>query len=349
VPEPAAPLRLDVPARPAAKVLARSAEVTALTTGAGLIVAGDGDGLVEALTPTGESRWQFKVGTAIRDLAAIRAGAATRWAVGTAAGDVILLGADGREQWRYACPPFHGRAGAVQTIFGADLDGDGSDEIVAGSEDWHYHALARADGKLLWRTDTTHSATVGCALDLDGDGRDEVLAGNEYYWPRVLSNTGKLQQFPSGGPVTCLVGSGDVDGDGQTEALLGMEDCYLRAWRPKGLLWLANVGGAPTGLAVYDLAGERRVAVASEGHGVAMLDAKGQQVSFTHLPQPARGLVRCGERLAVPCDDGQVYLLDLAGRPVEQIKLPATPTRIVASGEAQAVVSAGRSVVVVAP
>lgn len=349
VPEPPTRHPLELPGRPTEKVLTRPAEVTALNVGGGLVVAGDGDGLVEALTPSGVSRWQFKADSAIRDVAPIRAGATTLWAVGTAGGEVLLLRADGTEQWRYACPPFHGRPGAVKTIFGAGLDGDGSDEVVAGSEDWHYHALARADGKLLWRTDTTHAATVGCALDLDGDGKDEVLAGNEYYWPRLLSSTGKLQQLPSGGPVTCVAGSGDLDGDGRPEALFGMEDSFLRAYRPGGVNWAANVGGAPTGLVVYGDGDELRVAVASEGHGVAFLNAAGEVVSFTHLPLPARGITRCGNRLAVPCDDGSVYLMDLAGKLLGEIALPAPPSKIVKLDATHAVVAAGQwlSVIVI--
>jgi outer membrane protein assembly factor BamB len=245
----------------------------------------------------------------------------------------------------------------VGTVFGADLDGDGSQEVVVGSDNFHYHAFA-ADGKLLWRTETVHLSTVGCAGDLDGDGRQDVVAGTLYYWPRLLGSDGKVLGGLSGGPVTSAVAATDLDGDGRAEALIGMEDCFVRALKPdRELLWEANVGGTPT--AIVPLPGnEPRLAVSTDGFGVCFLDGQGHRIGYTRLPQAVSGLAlvapqppkfggQVGERLVAACADGQAYVLTLEGKVVGRCPLPARPESVVVLDDHHAAVACGSTLAVV--
>jgi outer membrane protein assembly factor BamB len=62
----------------------------------------------------------------------------------------------------------------------ADLDGDGHQDVVAGSFDYHVYALDGETGGVLWAYDTGNRVfSVYPVGDLDGDGRPEVVAGTQ--------------------------------------------------------------------------------------------------------------------------------------------------------------------------
>jgi hypothetical protein len=122
---------------------------------------------------------------------------------------------------------FHGRATELAVV---DLDGDGFDDVVTSSSDWHggvqvlwgdeTGALSRADG--FGDTLESRGLTLG---DLDGDGTAEVLVGDGVSWiqayrftPRaervrmVLWGLNTLEQIQS-------VAVADVDDDGHADVL----------------------------------------------------------------------------------------------------------------------------------
>jgi outer membrane protein assembly factor BamB len=300
----------------------------------------------------GGTMWKHQAGSPVRCVAL--AGEEGSWlcAVGTAAGEVQALdAADGQVRWTYKCEPFHGRSGSVGTVFSADLDGQGPHELVAGSDNSHYHALS-ATGELLWRTETVHASTVGCAGDLDGDGRDDIIAGTEYYWPRLLDPTGKLMQRMSGGPVTTAVGAFDVDDDGKAEAFVGMDDGFLRCVSAaKSTIWQANVGASPTAVRAFyaDGDGKAEVACSSESFSVYLLAGDGSEVWRTQLPEAVNDLAVVGSHLGAACEDGAIYLLDRQGTVVGMREFGRAPTCVttlqdnhmgVAAGDAVALLSA---------
>ncbi len=348
---PSAPAALSWPQLPTIKPLWRTemqSSVRALAAGEPGILCGTEQGEVALIGPDGKVIWQQEVGSPVRCVALARFAAGWACITGTRAGEVRALDATtGEEQWSYRCEPFHGRSGSVATVFAADLDGDGLHEVIAGSDNWHYHALSSA-GKLLWRTNTVHASTVGCAGDLTGDGRDDVVAGTEYYWPRLLDSAGKQLPGVSGGPVTTAVGAFDLDGDGKAEAFIGMDDAFVRCARPdEREVWAVNVGGSPTAIKPLDVDGDGKpeVVCSSEGFGVYAFGSDGEQIWRTQLPEGVNDLAAVRERLAAACDDGRVYLLDREGKLLGACEVGERPMRLAPSGEDEVVVAVGHALV----
>jgi len=356
-PQPAA---LPAPKAPDVPTLWRRAlpsPVTALAAGPQGILCGTRGGKLMLLDRGGKTAWEHDAGSRVRSVAfATFAGGRRACLVGTHDGRARALdAATGQELWSYTCKPFSGRTGSVATIFAADLDGDGAHEAVAGSDNWHYHGLS-ARGKLLWRTETVHASTVGCAGDCTGDGRDDVVAGTEYYWPRVLDSSGKQIGRSSGGPVTSAVAIIDLDGDGNGEPLFGMEDCFVRCLDGRRVAWKTNVGGAPTAIEPLE-AGQQRgqspsgrgtvplIICGSESFSVYALRADGAVAWRTQLSESVNDLAVVGSRIVAGCDDGRAYVLDQAGKIRGAARLPAPATSVEQLDSAMAVISAGRHVV----
>ena len=335
---------------PSLPVLWRSdfgSAVTALATGASCVIAGTEDGHVAQLDAKGQVLWRKPVGSRVRSVACATFADSRRTVlVGTHAGHAKALdAASGAELWTYECQPYRGRTGSVGTVFPADLDGDGAHEVVAGSDNNHYHALS-ASGKLLWRANTVHASTAGAAGDIDGDGRDEVAAGTEYYWPRLLDSDGKILLTLSAGPVTSAAAVFDTDADGKAEAFFGMEDCFVRCLRGGKEQWRANVGGAPTAIAPLDIDGDGKpeILCASESFSVYALRADASLAWRTQLPESINDLAVVGERIVAGCDDSRIYVLSRSGKILGTSSLP-TPAANVRKGDDRTVaVSAGRSV-----
>jgi outer membrane protein assembly factor BamB len=133
-------------------------------------------------------------------------------------GDVALLDAKGKAVWAQKVGGYLFAPTAV-----ADLDGDGSPEIVVCSGSVHILGI---DGKEKWRTPDFGSVARGVAIvDADGDGRPDLLFGasdrkfravqgrtGKEIWTFDATVKGEVYETIDSGPVAA-----DFDGDGNLD------------------------------------------------------------------------------------------------------------------------------------
>lgn len=161
-------------------------------------------------------------------------------------GETIVLSAGGKRIWSRAVDD-----NKCSRVVWADLQGDGSRELIIGSgaktwaydADWMERTLLDVGGP---RT------TALTAADLDGDGRDEVLVGYSAQTMRATAVDGEGQVLwrhnPSDWPGSTAVSSlfvADIDGDEAPEVVGGCDGSVAFAleadgtliWRSPGRRW----------------------------------------------------------------------------------------------------------------
>jgi len=214
----------------------------------------DGDGVAEVLTGDVEHRLRVRSGGGTRwtfDLSGLPCDIACgdregdgplEIAVATmnAAGDVMVLSTDGEPIWTRSIDD-----GRCSRVAWADLDGDGSQELIIGSGP---HLWAHGDDwELRWELDVGGPRLVGLtAGDIDGDGRDEVLAGYSAQTLRVvaLDDDGRIlwrfnpDDWPGSAAISSLFvadidadGAPEVVGAGDEEAVFALEADGTEMWR----------------------------------------------------------------------------------------------------------------------
>lgn len=167
--------------------------------------------------------------------------------------------------WPQIKPPAQvwSSAAAINATCLADLDGDGSEEVIT----------ACGDGRVV-------------AMDLQGKEKLNISLGDE---PLLSCWAGQL-----GGQLTILVG-------GQKGALVALDPAGKTLWRARNARWWYGPGPAIYSLAVGDFAGDGGQMIACGTHGGGSLfDAHGQFVSFTqtysHAMQPLQAVSIYGGR-----------------------------------------------------
>lgn len=72
----------------------------------------------------------------------------------------------------------------------ADIDGDGAQEIIAGSSNGKVY-LIDGDGQIIWKRDTAGAVNAVCAADLEGNGRAAIIAGTDAATVEAFSAAGE--------------------------------------------------------------------------------------------------------------------------------------------------------------
>lgn len=140
-----------------------------------LIVFGDNQGRINAITFDCEPRWAYPTEGKVLAKPAIGAldGAAMTIVVGSVDNTLYALSEAGELRWKYET-----EGALVAEAELADLNRDGKLEIVVGSCDNNVHAV-NFRGEKLWTYETNFwVVSKPIVADLDGDGRLEVIAGS---------------------------------------------------------------------------------------------------------------------------------------------------------------------------
>jgi outer membrane protein assembly factor BamB len=243
----------------------------------------------------------------------------------------------------------------------ADLNGDGRDEVVAGSEDTGITVLDSA-GKRLWNYNGhPQGLALGlrgplAAADLDGNGKQEILALT-HFGPVCLNRDGSLrwERF-TGDDFNGAVVVADAEGDGKPKAYCCSSDDNA-LWCMDALTgqvrWhFSMLGGADTyassAIAVGDLYGNgQQEIVAADNQGyVYCLGPDGRQRWIFATEKHTHAQVTLGDvdgdgevEVLVTCGDHYLYCLDNRGvlkwrfAAGLRIMSPATITDVDGSGK----------------
>ncbi len=147
-----------------------------------------------------------------------------------------------------------------------DLDADGSDEILAGSDDKNVYCFT-SDGKLRWKVPTGGRVTTTAFANLDGSGPRHAVAGSEDCNVYALTTAGEkkwsfqLPQYKRPGRVRVLLAA-DLDADGCDEIIAGGDNWRYHAVDRDGKqLWqYESVHPSSAGVAA-DLDGDGKLEV----------------------------------------------------------------------------------------
>jgi hypothetical protein len=232
-------------------------------------------------------------------------------ALGSTDGKVHLLGRGPSGRWANLS------GFPVQTQFTVsggpamgDLDGDGSVDIVFGSQDFTVVAV-RADGRMLsgFPVKTDYRLYAQPALgDLDADGKLEIVIGGGDGKIHALRSDGTpVPGWPvaAGARVVAGAAIGDLDVDGVPEVVVASTDGRLHVLRANG----TPVGGFPespggalsSSPLIVDLDGDGRLEVVAGGQGGRL-----RAYSFMNLGKVRRPVVHWP---TVGHDEGRVSRL----------------------------------------
>jgi hypothetical protein len=233
------------------------------------IVAADDQGSFGACDRQGRRMWTYlpprgasPADREVRGLDDVKAGKERRVAVAHQGGSVAVLDRAGREVWRKD-------VGKLRRLRSFDVDGDGSGEVLLGTESGQYVAQGPT-GSLVHVFALGEAVTEIRPVEVDGDPRRaEVFLGGRRGAVAVLRGGEALFRDALGARVSSARGI-DTDGDGRDEIFVGTENGTLHALGGDGRRMTATrVGGKGDAVASAVSPLRERFAVVGGGPTVA--------------------------------------------------------------------------------
>ena len=112
-------------------------------------------------------------------------------------GELRAYDASGAELWKYQS--------GINDVWAADLDGDGSDEVIIGfNASAGLHVLDN-DGQLLWKSRGIGNVWNVCAGDVTGEGVAQVVSTSSKYKVHVFGSDGKTRRDLDAGRCASMV------------------------------------------------------------------------------------------------------------------------------------------------
>ena len=169
--------------------------------------------------------------------------------------------------------------GCLNTITKADLDADGTAELITGDASGAVTALTAA-GDVLWRSDTGRPVNVVRAADLDADGSVEVLAGGDDQKVHAYTRDGvemwahEFEDFHGRDGKVVALEAADLAGNGNVRIVVGTEAWHWYALDGDGQqLWRVAIPHAATTATVADLDadGDMEIVTGHEYYGAGVV------------------------------------------------------------------------------
>jgi hypothetical protein len=190
-----------------------------------------------------------------------------------------------------------------------DLDYDGKQEVIVGTEYNQIHAL-NPDGTARWHITRVGGPRINAIVP--STGKPGVIFGGAEGTVYAYGVDGKQQwSYSTGDEVTCMTsGGGQILAGSRSFSLTALDNAGKRLWR-------TDVGEPILCMALVDLDGDHdaggspQIAVGTEDGHVIALTSKGDVLATWSTQGPIRKLVGYADRLAVACEDGRVVLLKM--------------------------------------
>ncbi len=178
----------------------------------GLAYASSASGSVIALDAQGEQKNEHKLpgaGAKLR-LAQLAGNAQPEFLTfGVWSGGLSADANDGTRLWEYP------QGNGIDDVWAADLDQDGSDEVIVGYNGGTGLHVLKGDGTPLWKNTNLGNVWHVCAGDLDGDGRNEVITTSAQGVLHVFAADGKHLKNLSVPLYANMVRTAAIDGAGK--------------------------------------------------------------------------------------------------------------------------------------